>query len=89
MLIQNPQRVKDREWVAEQLTFLALYASGFEPDSAQDGVQEIQGYLQAESAGLLESAFLLYQRVGLDVSETAPEERSLEAALERVKSYLG
>ena len=87
VMIKHPQRVREREWVAEQLTHLVLLAGDFEADSAQDGVAAVQGYLQEHAEGLVTAALLLFQRVGLDMAPQAAEGFTFEEAMQQGLSY--
>jgi len=87
VMMKNPQRVKEREWIAEQLTELTLLAGDFEVDSASEGVAAIHEYLRANTDRLLEAAFLLFQRVGLDLQARASSGFTFEEALQVGMSY--
>ncbi len=88
VMIKNPNRVRDREWMAEQLTELTLLASEFEVKSTPDGVRVIQDFLQRHSEELLRASFLLFQRVGLDLAPRAAEGFTFEEAMECGLQYL-
>lgn len=87
VMIQHPSRVRDKEWISEQLTHLALLAGEFEVDSAQAGVQAVQDYLQARANELVRASFLLFQRVGLDLAPRAAEGFTFEEAVARGLEY--
>lgn len=87
VMIQHPSQVRDREWIAEQLTHLALLAGEFEADSAQAGVEAVQEYLQARAEELVRASFLLFQRVGLDLAPRAAEGFTFEEAVARGLEY--
>lgn len=89
VMINDPQRVRETEWMAERLTELTLLASEFQADTPQQGVQAVETYLQANSAYLLRAAMLLFQRVGLDLAPRAKAGGfSFEDAVQRGLSYL-
>ena len=71
VMVNDPQRVREREWVAERLTELALLTGEFEADTPQDGVRAVEAYLREHSERLLRAALLLFQRVGLDLAPRA------------------
>lgn len=73
VMINDPERVRDREWVAERLTELTLLAGGFEDEDPQASVRAIEAFLQEQSEGLVRAALLLFQRVGLDLAPRASE----------------
>ncbi|MEX1023949.1 MAG: hypothetical protein WD226_02625 [Planctomycetota bacterium] len=87
VMIQNPTRVRDDEWVAEQLTHLALIAGEFEADSPADGVEAVERYLGAHSVRLLTASLLLFQRVGLDLAPVAKDGFTAEDAVRRALEY--
>ncbi len=88
VMIQNPRQVKDREWMAEQVTQMTLYAGEFPADTPQDGVSAVQGYLAEHASRLLAAAILLFQRVGLDMAPRMAEGFTLDDALEQGLTYL-
>ena len=87
-MIREPGQVREREWIAEQLTEFALVAGGFQADSAADSVEALQVYLRANADTLLSSAYLLFQRVGLDLAARVDEGFSFEEAMELGVAYL-
>ncbi|HMQ22866.1 MAG TPA: hypothetical protein PKE00_10280, partial [Planctomycetota bacterium] len=56
VFIRQPQQVRDREWVAEQLAHLTLLAGDFEADTALDGVESVRSYLAQRGSDLVERA---------------------------------
>lgn len=69
VMIGNPHRVRDREWIAEQFAQVTLLASGFEDvSSAQDGLAQIQGYVQENVNPILNACFRLFQCVADDIA---------------------
>ena len=71
VMINEPQRVREREWMAERLTELTLLTGEFEADTPQGGVQAVEAYLLEHSGDLLRASVLLFQRVGLDLAPRA------------------
>lgn len=71
VMINDPQRVREREWMAERLTELTLLTGEFEADTPQDGVQAVEAYLLEHSGDLLRGSLLLFQRVSLDLAPRA------------------
>ena len=45
VMIENPTRVRDREWIAEQLTQVTLLAGEFEADTPEASILALQEYL--------------------------------------------
>lgn len=87
VMIKNPSRVREREWMAEQLTELTVLAGDFEADAAHEAVELVQQFLQANSEALVRAAFLLFQRVGLDMAERVESGFTFEDAMECGLSY--
>ncbi len=88
VMMTEPDRVREREWIAEQLTRVTLLAGEFEGDSPDAGVQAVQDYLRDKAPGLLSASFLLFQRVGLDMAPRAEAGFSFEEALACGLQYL-
>ncbi len=88
VMIREPARVRDREWMAQRLAEIALLAGDFEAGSPQEGVTAVQDFLRAHSPVLLEASFLLFQRVGLDLAPRVAAGFSLEEALQYGLEYL-
>lgn len=88
VMMKNPTRVREREWISEQLTELTLLAGDFDATSPLEGVQAVQDYLQANSEELVCATFLLFQRVGLDMSSRVEEGFTLADALECGLGYM-
>lgn len=87
VMIKNADQVRDREWMAEQLTHLTLLAGDFEADSAQDAVAAVQTYLHENGEGLMTKALLLFQRVGMDMAPKAQAGFTFEEALQQGMTY--
>jgi len=88
LMIREPQRVREREWIAERLTEVTLLAGEFEADSPQAAVSAVQAFLQDRAGALLPATFLLFQRVGLDLAPRAAGGFSFEEALRCGLEYL-
>ena len=88
LMIQDPSRVRDREWICEQLTQVTLLAGDFEAETPELGVSAVQAFLVDHADPLLEAAYLLFQRVGLDIASRASEGFALEDAMGVALSYL-
>lgn len=78
VMMRHPARVREREWMAEQLAGVALLTGDVEGDSAQAATDALREWLRPRADGLLEAAFLLFGRAGLDLAPRAgtftPEE---------------
>lgn len=88
MMMREPQRVRDREWMAERLTQVTLLAGELEADTPKDGVRRVQEFLLERAEPLLGAALLLFQRVGLDLEPRAAAGFTLEEALGVGLAYL-
>jgi len=87
VMIKNPTRVQEREWMSEQLTELTLLAGDIDANAAHEAVELVQTFLQANSETLLRAAFLLFQRVGLDMAERVESGFTFEDAMECGLAY--
>ena len=70
VMIQNPEAVRDREWISEQFTQVTLLACGFEDlDDAQEGLTQVQEYARENIGPILNACFRLFLRVAADMQE--------------------
>jgi hypothetical protein len=81
VMMRAPERVREREWMAEQLTRVTLLAGELEADTPADGVAVMQAFLRAHATELLDAALLLFQRVALDLAPRAAAGFTVEDAL--------
>jgi len=90
VMIGNPHRVRDREWISEQFTHVTLLASGFEDvSSAQDGLEQIQGYVQDNITPILNACYRLFQCVAADIAAGgAAQDMDRADAVEVALGYL-
>jgi len=88
MMIQDPSKVRDSEWICEQLTQVTLLAGDFEVETPEIGLSEVRAFLVAPPDPLLEAAYLLFQRVGLDLASRTHEGFAFEDAMGAALSYL-
>jgi hypothetical protein len=88
VMMRAPERVREREWMAEQLTEVTLLAGDFAADTPSDGVAAVQEFLRGHSGELLGAALLLLQRVGLDLAPRAAAGFTFEDALRVGLGYL-
>ncbi len=87
-MMRDPGRVRDREWVSEQLAQVTLLSGEIEADSAADAIEDVRAYLQDHASDLLAATYLLFQRVALDLQPRAAAGFELEEALAVALSYL-
>ena len=73
LMIRNPERVRDRDWISRQLAEVVVLAGEFEADSPEAGLREVETFLRDNAEELLTATYLLFQRVGLDLAPRADE----------------
>ena len=88
IMIKDPGKVRDREWICEQLTQVTLLAGDFEADTPDMGVAAVKSFLEEHTDPLLEASYLLFQRVGLDLAPQAKEGFAYEDAMRSALAYL-
>lgn len=89
VLVRNPARAREREWVVEQFTHVVLLAGDLEHvENAEQGVEAVRSYVAANLDRLLNAAFGLFLRVAEDLADLDPDRRTPEAAMERALAYL-
>ncbi|MCB9883695.1 MAG: hypothetical protein H6834_18040 [Planctomycetes bacterium] len=71
LMIAEPGNVRDREWMSEQLTRMALWSEDAEPGSADEAIDDVRAYLAVNAEDLLRASFLLFQRVAEDLAPRA------------------
>lgn len=87
-MVQEPARVKDREWMAQKLTEVTLLAGEYEADSADQAIRAVQDELREHAPSLLAAALTVFQRVGLDLADRAASGFTFEDALAAAVAYL-
>lgn len=87
VMVREPARVREREWIVEQLAELVLVTGEFEDTTPEEGLVVVRDFLTAHSDDLLNAAFLLFQRVGEDLAPRAAEGFGLEDAVQRALEY--
>ena len=90
VMIKNPTQVQDREWITEQLTEITLLTCEADGDAEEISVQIIQDFLQNNTSELLNGAFLLFQRVAVELEPKAQTEAgfTFEEAMQCALAYL-
>ena len=89
IMIENPDQVRDREWIAEQFTHVTILACDFEDvASTTEGVERVQAYVQQNIQPILTACFQLFGVVGEDLSARASEGLTREEALAHALSYM-
>ena len=88
VMIRQPEKVRDREWVCERLAEITLLAGDFEADTPDMGASVVERYLTSHSEKLLSASYMLFQRVGLDLAPRAKDGLRYEDAMCRALAYL-
>jgi hypothetical protein len=71
-MMREPQRVRDREWLAQrfvELATVAEHAGAAEAAATSDDVAEIAGYARVRMTSVLNAAFALFVRTATDLQE--------------------
>ena len=69
IMIESPERVREREWIAEQFSQVALLACDFEDvGGVQEGKDRVQEYLRTNIHPILNACYQLFQCVGDDLA---------------------
>lgn len=88
IMIENPSRVREREWIAEQFTQVALLACDFEDvGSAREGQERLQAYVRANIDPVLNACYRLFQVVGADLTERGHAALTREDAVAHALGY--
>jgi hypothetical protein len=85
----EPQRVRDREWVAQQFVQVAVVAHGFQGEgdgASSDDVERVRLYANLRMAAILDIALQLLVRVAEDLRGT--QGATMAAAHECLRGYL-
>lgn len=86
VMIQHPGRMREREWISEQFTQVALLAGGLsESADAQSELEELQEFIRDNIHLLLNLSFALFAQVAGDLEGRG--ELHPEAALAQGMSY--
>ncbi len=68
VMFASPDRVKDREWMSEQFTQVALLTGQFEEaEHAHEGVEVAQAWIKANITAVLNACFALFVHVAEDM----------------------
>jgi hypothetical protein len=83
VMIENPERVREREWISEQFTQVVLLACGFED------VGSVQAYAREQIDLLLSACYELFTVTAEDLAPRVREGVTREEALAHALDYLG
>jgi hypothetical protein len=88
IMIENPDQIREREWIAEQFTQVTLLAVNFEDDlGLEQGMWKVQEYVRENVNPLLNACYLLFQVVGEDLAPRVDEGFSREDAVAHALGY--
>jgi len=91
IMIENPDLIRDREWIAEQFTQVTLLAVDVEDaedeSGPEQGMLKVQSYVQENVNLLLNACYLLFQVVGEDLASRVEEGFSREEAVAHALGY--
>jgi len=88
VMIENSGRVKEREWITEQFTQIAMLSSDLEQvESVDRGVDVIQVYVRTNIDPILSACYRLFQVVAEDLAPRASEGLSREDAVAHALGY--
>ena len=92
VMIRHPENVRDREWISEQFTNIALLSMGEIENLGEDAaspmamMEALTSYTKEHAAPLLNLCFALFQRVAEDLAEReSPPE--FQEAMAQAMSY--
>jgi hypothetical protein len=95
VLFQNADKLRDREWVTEQLSHVTLLALELDREPEAGGVgagpedlARVQAYVRDNREVVLNSCFRLFLRVGEDMAGRAEKGFSLQEATVQALGYM-
>lgn len=88
VMIENPDAVRNREWMSEQLAQLTLLSADFEQlDDVMQGVAEVQAYVRENAEPILTACLQLFQFTAEDLAPRVSEGITRQDALAHALSY--
>lgn len=85
VMFRSPDRVRDREWIVEQFTQVALLTGQFDHvEHAHEGVEVAQAWVRENIDGVLNACFALFLHVaddlgGEDAGTVSPSDALIQA----------
>jgi len=70
VLIREPGQIRDREWVAEQLTHLAAKAHGYEDDPTPEQLEGLRGWILENRDAVLNASFAVFAHTAQELQES-------------------
>jgi len=91
LMFQSPEKARDREWLAEQFTQVALLTGQFEDvEHAHEGLEVAQGWIRSNIDPVLNACFALFVIVAEDVQgDEEADELTTSDAMLRALAYFG
>ena len=91
LLISEPQRARDQEWLAERFTQLTVVGHGFDEESpSEDEVAVVERYVRAHIGEHVGLSLAVFVRIAEDLKDAGGEPPyGLDDSFGRVKGYVG
>ena len=88
VMFRSPDRVREREWIVEQFTQVALLTGQFDAiEHAHEGVEAAQAWIRENVDALLNACFALFVHVAEDLGEGDGEAVSPSDAMLQALTY--
>ena len=90
LMIHEPTRIRDREWMAERFVQVAVVAHGFDQAGADDataGVAVIEGYGRLRMGAIVRTALALFVRTAHEL-EARTGSPTIDDARDVIAGYL-
>lgn len=88
LMIHHHDRVKHREWIAENFTRIAVAALGFDQEGEVDAdVAAVQAFVDASMGRVLDLAFPLFRQIAVEMLAGGRPDK--KTAYELALGYLG
>ncbi len=88
VMIENPDAVRDREWMSKQLAQLTMLSADFEHlEDVQQGVAEVQAYVRENAPDILSAALQLFRFTAEDLAPRVQDGLTKQDALAHALSY--
>lgn len=84
VLIREPGQIRDREWIAEQLTHLTAKAHGFEDDPDPEQLEGLRTWILENRDSVLNAAFAVFAHAAQEIQEQGAGQELTFAAASRV-----
>jgi len=89
VMIENPERVKQREWISEQFTEIVLLTGDYErTGSVDEGVAHVGDYVRENIDAVLNACYLLFQLTAEDLAPKLEQGVTREQAVTHAMTYM-